>query len=173
MASCDSHAMSRVLVRTAVENDLDIVGRISVEAYRAAGQLDNESEDGYALVLSNARARYSEALLLVAIHEDVVVGTVTICPIGSRFHEIGEVGEVEFRFLAVAPFAWGGGVGTALIDACHHHARDVGATRLVICVRDTNAGAISMYVRYGFTRMPERDWEPVPGVRLLGFMSHA
>jgi hypothetical protein len=29
--------------------------------------------------------------------------------------------------------------------------------------------AQAIYLRLGFTRRPDRDWEPVPGVRLLGF----
>jgi hypothetical protein len=29
--------------------------------------------------------------------------------------------------------------------------------------------AQAIYARLGFVRRPERDWEPVPGVHLLGF----
>jgi hypothetical protein len=29
--------------------------------------------------------------------------------------------------------------------------------------------AQAIYARLGFVRRPDRDWEPVPGVRLLGF----
>ena len=167
MVSCDSPAVSVLIVREAVEGDLEEVGRISVEAYVAAGQLEQGVGNGYERVLSDAGARYREALLLVAVRGDDLVGTVTICPTGSRFSEIGGPGEVEFRFLAVRPSAWGSGVGTALIQACHDYARDVGATRLAICVRDTNAGAMSMYLKRGFARLPERDFQPVPGVDLL------
>jgi hypothetical protein len=31
------------------------------------------------------------------------------------------------------------------------------------------AAAHRLYARLGFVRVPERDWEPVPGVQLLGF----
>ncbi|HEV8025642.1 MAG TPA: GNAT family N-acetyltransferase [Candidatus Nanopelagicales bacterium] len=158
---------NRISVRPAQGDDLEIVGRICVAAYEAAEQLEDGPNGGYGLVLANAAARYRDALLLVAVRNDEVVGTVTIAPEGSPFREIGQDGEVEFRFLAVAPSAWGGGVGSALIDACHAHAREIGARRLAICVRDNNAGAMAMYGRHGFTRMPERDWQPVPGVRLL------
>lgn len=138
-----------------------------MDAYEAAGQLDDGPDGGYGAVLADTAARHLTALLLVAVRGADVLGTVTITPEGSPFREIGTSDEVEFRFLAVAPSAWGGGVGSALIDACHAHAREVGARRLAICVRDNNAGAIAMYGRHGFTRMPERDWQPVPGVRLL------
>ena len=99
----------------------------------------------------------------------LVVGTVTICPPASPFREIGRDGEVEFRFLAVAPEAWGHGVGNALVVACEDHARAIGSNRLVICVRDINAAAMTLYERQGFQRLPERDWHPVPEVALLAF----
>ena len=42
--------------------------------------------------------------MLWAVEKDgAVVGTVTICPIGTEFAEICRPGELEFRFLAVHP----------------------------------------------------------------------
>ena len=156
-----------VVVRPATLEDLDVVARITVNAYAAAYQLDDGPNGVYGRVLRDAASRMREAVLLVAVRQDAIVGTVTITPEGSPFREVGKEGEVEFRFLAVAPSAWGSGVGSALINACHAHAREVGAYRMVICVRDNNASAMAMYHKHGFTRLPERDWQPVPGVVLL------
>lgn len=152
-------------VRPAVESDLDDIARISVEAYDAAGQLDEGSP--YRQTLADADARLRDGLLLVAHDDQRVVGTVTICPAGSPFSEIGRADEVEFRFLAVDPREWGRGIADALVAACHDHARTTRAKRLAICVRDTNVGAAAMYERRGFLRAPDRDWSPVPGVDLL------
>lgn len=166
--ACHSPSVcSAISVRPASEADLEFIGQITVGAYHRAGQLDDGPERGYGLVLADSAARYQDAILLVATRNEEIVGTVTICPPGSRFGEIGREGEVEFRFLAVAPHAWGSGVANVLIEACETHARQVAADRLVICVRDTNVGAMEMYRRRGFTRMPERDFRPVPGVALL------
>lgn len=159
--------ISPLVIRVAARQDLDEIGRICVDAYEAADQLEDGPKGGYGLVLADAAARYRDALVLVAVRNDEVVGTVTITPEGSPFREIGQDGEVEFRFLAVAPSAWGGGVGTALIEACFAHAREVGSHRIAICVRDTNVGAMAAYRKHGFTRLPERDWQPVPEVTLL------
>ena len=165
---CDSHAVEvPVLVRPATPEDLEVVGRITVDAYVAAHQLEDGPHGAYGRVLGDAASRLHEAVLLVAVRRGAIEGTVTICPEGSRFREIAHEGEVEFRFLAVAPSAWGGGVGSARIDACHAYAQEVGSQRMAICVRDTNEGAMAMYLKHGFTRIPERDWQPVPGVELL------
>jgi ribosomal protein S18 acetylase RimI-like enzyme len=162
----DSDPMSSDLViRPAREADLEAVGAICVAAYDAAGQLEPGSP--YASTLSDARARMEDGLLLVAERDGVVVGTATITPPGSEFREIGRDDEVEFRFLAVAPSAWRTGVGNALVAACEQHAQQTGATAMAICVRDTNTSAAAMYERMGFTRIPERDWTPRPGVDLL------
>lgn len=156
---------SDLVIRPAVEADLDTVGAICVAAYDAAGQLEPGSP--YAATLSDARSRMADGLLLVAERDGVVVGTTTITPPGSEFREIGRDDEVEFRFLAVAPEAWRTGVGDALVAACEQHARETGAAALAICVRDTNTSAAAMYERMGFRRIPDRDWTPRPGVDLL------
>lgn len=154
-----------VKVRSARPEDLADVSRISVAAYDSAGQLDPDSP--YRQTLADVAARDEAGILLVAERGGRVVGTVTICPVDSAFAEIGQADELEFRFLAVDPVAWGTGVADALIDACDSRARQQGATALTICVRDTNTGAAAMYAKRGFSRVPDRDWSPVPGVDLL------
>ena len=157
--------MSDLLIRAATPADLDRAADICVAAYDAAGQLEPGSP--YVHTLRDTRGRLAEAILLVAERDGTVVGTVTICPTGSPYAEIGTDEEVEFRFLAVDPAQQGTGVGTALIEVVDEHARALGAARLAICVRDTNTGAAAMYERMGFVRAPHRDWTPRAGVDLL------
>ena len=154
-----------IRIRPASGADLDRAADICVAAYEAAGQLEPGSP--YVADLRATAARAADGILLVAERDGRIVGTATICTPGSAFREIGGDDEVEFRFLAVAPEAQGTGVAAALIDAIEQHARDTGATRLAICVRDTNTGAAAMYARMGFSREPDRDWTPRPGVDLL------
>lgn len=156
---------STITIRTATPADLDRAADICVAAYDAAGQLEPGSP--YVETLRDTPGRLAEAMLLVAELDGDVVGTVTICPIGSRFAEIGTEGEVEFRFLAVDPSVQGAGIGSALVAAVDEHARASGARALAICVRDTNTDAAAMYDRMGFVRVPHRDWSPRPGVDLL------
>lgn len=161
----DSGEVTTCTIRPASADDLDHVSRISVAAYEAAGQITAESP--YRETLADAVSRYRTAQLLVAERAGHVVGTVTICPAHSPFSEVGLEDELEFRFLAVDPEHWGTGVADALIQACAHEAQIRHARALTICVRDTNTGAATMYERRGFTRVPERDWTPLPEVHLL------
>lgn len=156
---------SRISVRPATFDDLADVSQISVAAYEAAGQLEQDSD--YRAVLADAASRLHEGILLVAEQLGTVVGTVTICVPGTSLAEICRPGELEFRFLAVDPAYWGQGVADALVLACEDHARRTQAAHLAICVRDNNTGAAAMYARRGFARVPERDWSPLPGVDLL------
>lgn len=155
-----------LVVRPATPDDLQEAGRIAVAAYETAGQLDDGPHQGYGMVLADTASRMRDAMLLVAERDGRIVGTVTICPPGSPVAEIGRDGEVEFRFLAVDPVAWRTGVADALIEACDEHARQQGAHSLAISVRDINHGARALYEKRGFTRVPDRDWSPVPNVDL-------
>lgn len=157
--------MNTVRVRPATSADLEAAAEICVLAYDAAGQLEPGSP--YAATLRDTPARAESGVLLVAERDQTVVGTVTICPIGTEFAEICRDGELEFRFLAVHPDHQRSGIADALVAACEQQARAQGAHTLAICVRDTNTGAAAMYERRGFTRVPERDWSPRPGVDLL------
>lgn len=161
--------MTDLIVRSAVADDFEAVGHLCVQAYWAGGGMVSGDSDRYERVLRDVAARADHGSVLVAVRADRVVGTVTITPPGSHFAEICTEGELEFRFLAVAPAHWGTGVGEALSAACIDHARSIGARRVVICVLDGNRKAAGLYERQGFVRMPERDLRVAPQVRLRGY----
>jgi ribosomal protein S18 acetylase RimI-like enzyme len=154
-------------VRPAHPDELELVGEICVTAYVSGGHLT--PGDDYETTLRDARGRAATAEILVALRDDRIVGTATICPVDSPYSEVGRPDESEFRFLAVAPEAWRSGVGEALIAECETLARQRGQVAHVICVIDRNTAAHRFYERLGFTRFPERDWVPVPGVNLQAY----
>ena len=127
--------------------------------------------DPYAEQLRNAEARDLEAELFVAVEPDdrALLGTVTICPEGSAWREIGQGDEGEFRMLAVAPEAQGRGVGEALTQFCLDRFREVGARAIVLSSTPGMAAAHRIYERLGFVRTPERDWRPYPGTVLIAY----
>lgn len=160
--------MSEVVVRAARTAELTEIGELTVAAYRVDGLIDGTG--GYEVTLRDTVARAQGAELLVAVDgAGVVLGTVTVARPGTPYAEVSREGELEFRMLAVAPYARGRGAGEALIQAVLDQARDLGVARVVMCTRETMRAARRLYDRFGFTRLPERDWEPVAGVSLLGF----
>lgn len=160
--------MGEVVVRPAVEADLPAVGAVTVEAYGVDGFL--EGTDDYARTLADAASRFRDAELLVAVDDaGAVVGSVTVVLPGSPFAEISVEGEVEFRMLAVAASARGRGVGEALVRAVLERARVAGFSTVVLSSSERMVAAHRLYERLGFVRMPERDWFPLPGLRLVAF----
>src|SRR5258706_14268821 len=96
-----------------------------------------------------------------------VLGAVTFVLPGSRYSELAQHGEAEFRTLAVDPAAQRRGVARTLVRACLDHAAELGCSAVVISVRDFAEPARRLYAGFGFARWPERDWSPLPGVQLL------
>lgn len=156
-----------VTVRPAWADELAEAGRVTVAAYRASGMVSKGGR--YEEHLADAPGRARDAELLVAVASGCVIGTVTVCRHGSRYAEIAEPDEVEFRMLAVLPEARGAGVGETLVRAVVAHAREIGASAVVLCAPSKATSARRLYQRLGFTRIPDRDWSPVPEVPLLGY----
>ncbi|MFN8077180.1 MAG: GNAT family N-acetyltransferase [Kineosporiaceae bacterium] len=155
-----------VTVRVARDEELDGAGRVVVEAYRADGIGNAE----YLATVADARSRASSADVAVAVNEGgEVLGSVTFCLPGSPWAELSRPGEAEFRMLGVSPAARGQGVGEALVRWCLDRGRAEGVSTVVISSQDVMAAAHRLYDRLGFTRRPDLDWSPVPGVHLLGF----
>lgn len=154
-------------IRRAVPGEYEDIGTLTAEAYLSDGLVPAGSD--YEPILRAAADRAAKAELWVASGPAGLLGSVTFCPPGSVYREIARDGEGEFRMLAVSPAARGLGVGTALTEHCLLRCRELGLSRLVMCSASTMATAHRLYRRLGFTRLPDRDWEPVPGVRLLAF----
>jgi ribosomal protein S18 acetylase RimI-like enzyme len=159
-----------IRVRPATEAEYEVAGEICVSAYRADGQLPSgKLPDGhdYSVALADVAGRAEHADILVAVDDrDEVLGCVTFIRPDSPYAEVAEPDEAEFRMLAVAPQAQGRGVASALVRTCLDHATALGYRAIVICVRDFNDTAKRLYARFGFVRLPERDFAPIPEVRL-------
>lgn len=158
-------------VRRARADELVAAGEATVAAYAA----DGFAYEHYVDRLRDAETRDREAEMWVAVSTDgdtagTLLGCVTYCPPGSPWREVAlDDGEGEFRMLAVPPAGRRRGVGRALTAQCVELSRGLGQRRLVLCSDQGMAGAHAMYVALGFTRLPERDWSPEPGVDLLGY----
>ena len=157
-----------VAVRAARVEELEAVGELTVEAYVRNGHLPPGAD--YVGELRDAARRAAVATLLVAAEADgAIVGTVTYCGPESTMAEVAWAGEAEFRMLAVRPAAQGRGVGALLSAECVRRAQAQGCRAVVLCVIEGNDGARRLYERMGFTRIPDRDWWPLPDVALRAF----
>jgi ribosomal protein S18 acetylase RimI-like enzyme len=154
-------------IRLALPAEYDEVGELTVEAYAVDGFIPAGSD--YGLTLRNAADRAAKAELWVAADGTDLLGTVTFCVPGSVYGEIGRDGEGEFRMLGVSAKARGRGIGTALSVHCVDRSRELGYHRVVLSSASYMTTAHRMYERLGFTRLPERDWSPRPGVDLYAF----
>jgi ribosomal protein S18 acetylase RimI-like enzyme len=161
-------------IRLALPAEYDAVGELTAAAYANDGFTPAGSD--YALTLRAAADRAAKAELWVAANATDLLGTVTnllgtvtFCPVGSVYREIGRDDEGEFRMLGVSAAARGLGVGTLLTQHCIQRSRDLGFTRVVMSSAQAMKTAHRIYERLGFTRLPERDWSPRPGIDLYAF----
>jgi ribosomal protein S18 acetylase RimI-like enzyme len=150
-------------VRVAGAADHDAVAQLTVRVYRDDGYADDDYLDQLADV--GHRAQHTE--LLAAVDDGRIVGSVSLAVEGGPYAEHSLPGEAVFRMLVVTPEARGRGVGAALVRACLERAAAAGCHRVVISTQPSMRAAHRLYERMGFTRLPERDWSPRPGVTLL------
>ncbi len=147
------------------------LGELIARAYLGSGLLAKGEDDWYAAELRDVEKRARQAEVLVAEDpEGRVVGCVTYVPSHEHpYAEVSRSGEVEFRMLAVAVEARGKGVGEALVRAVVERARAAGKKAVVLCTQPVATASHRLYERLGFTRIPERDWDPIPEVTLRAY----
>ena len=156
------------MVRLADPGEYAEIGDLTVAAYDADGYLDTARS--YAEVLRDAGDRADRAELWVAADDNGLLGTVTFCPYGSDYREVGQRRDQgEFRMLAVAPAARRRGIARLLVQHCLDRSRQLGHTEMVLCSADTMTSAHELYATFGFVRAPELDWRPGPDILLWGF----
>jgi ribosomal protein S18 acetylase RimI-like enzyme len=158
-----------VVVREARPEEHARLGELVVAAYRSLPEFD---EPDYEPELRDVARRAREAVVLAAVDDadGSLLGCATYVPgPESPWAEFLQPGEAAIRMLAVDPAARGRGAGTALVVACVSRARAEGRSAVFLHSMEFMRAAQAIYRRLGFVRQPDRDWEPVPGVRLLGF----
>lgn len=155
------------VVRRMRPDEAEAVGAITAQAYLHDGLLDQDH--AYVRELADAARRDAGAEVWVCERDGLVLGTVTYCPPGAAYREVGKPDEGEFRMLAVAPAGRGLGVGTALVRHCVQRSRESGLSAVVLCTTAQMASAQRVYVALGFVRDPALDWSPVDGICLLGY----
>lgn len=144
-----------VVVRAATPDEYDIVGKLTVDAYRTIPV--DHLWGGYAEDILDTATRAQHGEVLVAVVDGTIVGSVTyVADPESDWSEWTEPGEAQFRLLAVSADARNSGAGRALIEACIERARTTGQT-IMIHTTPWMDVARGMYERMGFVRRPDRD----------------
>ncbi|MBK5305190.1 MAG: GNAT family N-acetyltransferase [Frankiaceae bacterium] len=152
-------------IRAVRPEDYAAVAELTARVYLDEGYGSPEYEPR----LRDVAGRDAAAHVLVAVLDGRVVGAVTLAPYGSDWAEAAEPAEAVIRMLAVHPDVRGAGTGEALVRACVDVARADRCTRIRLSTEPTMTVAHRLYERIGFVRTPSDDWEPVPGVTLLGY----
>ena len=158
------HSCKMIEIREVAAAEWEAVGDLTAQAYIGGGFVD--ADGPYSAHLRDTARRVKQASVLVAVIDDRIVGSVTVAEPTSSYADIAEPGELEFRMLAVAPDARGSGVGSALVRRVMDIAYDRGDHAVVLSTQPNMEAARRIYDRNGFVPVPERNWEPVPGVKL-------
>jgi ribosomal protein S18 acetylase RimI-like enzyme len=161
-----------VIVREALPAEMQDVGDIRIAAYRAGGFISEDS--GYTPTL-RALGADGSGHVLVAVddadrgsgQDESILGTVMLQTWPQAAEIVTGPHEAEIRALAVRPHAQGRGVGRELLHQIMERATALGIARLVLCTEPTMRPAHHLYEQAGFSRLPDRDWSPAPGVTLL------
>ncbi|MDA2812870.1 GNAT family N-acetyltransferase [Nocardiopsis sp. RSe5-2] len=155
-----------MIIRRVRPEEWEAVGDLRVAAYESDGML--KAGPDYAEVLRRLGADGGE--VLVAEDADgALLGTVMLQDYRPSSDVARAPEEAEVRALAVSPAARGRGVGRALVEAVVERSEAQGAHRVVLSTQPTMAAAQRIYERRGFRRLPDRDWDPFPGLTLLAY----
>ncbi|WP_212743075.1 GNAT family N-acetyltransferase [Microbacterium sp. O] len=135
--------------------------RAAVRAYLLQTEREKRQQEGssapdpsgalperYRREIDHPSAAYAGHRVRVAQLGDRVVGVVVL----SVSDDVAEI-----KRLWAVPEVRGRGVGSALLDAALHDARDLGAARVRLSVWDWRAGPVRLYESRGFERVPSWD----------------
>src|SRR3712207_5167488 len=151
-------------VEPARPEDYAAIAELTVRVYVDGGL----ASQGYTGALADVTGRADRSELLVVRDADGrIMGSVALVLWGDFGNITTSDDEAAFRMLVVDPSAQGRGVGHLLVSTCLERARAAGKTRMVLSTDPRMTAAHRLYERMGFTRLPERDWQPEPGIDLL------
>jgi ribosomal protein S18 acetylase RimI-like enzyme len=148
-----------VKIRPARPDEYEEAGRVTADSYREFARPDSDW-DGYLVRLADVADRAQRTLVLVAVEEERILGTVTLeldarTEGGTRNNKESQPlapGEAHVRMLGVAPDARGRGIGRLLMDACLDESRRAGKSLLTLNTTERMKAAQRMYESMGFVR---------------------
>jgi ribosomal protein S18 acetylase RimI-like enzyme len=160
-----------IILRDARAGELDTVAQVMAAAY---AQYIPPNPRGVLLAyrddIRDVRSRLGESTLIVGEEGGVIAGAVTYYPDASKETAGGwPAGWAGLRLLAVHPDARGRGIGRLLTEECIRRARAAGCPSIGLHTTELMAVARAMYERLGFARAPERDFSPIPEIRVMGY----
>jgi ribosomal protein S18 acetylase RimI-like enzyme len=160
-----------VIIRPIEPQEYDELGRLTLESYTTLEGHVHEPEYEAELADVRARAQAPATIVLVAVDDDgrVLGGVTHAVDHTSPYAEDTPEGAAAFRMLAVAPAAQGLGAGKALVRACIARAVEDGKSALVLHTTPYMTTAHRLYESLGFERAPDRDWQVMPELLLLGY----
>jgi ribosomal protein S18 acetylase RimI-like enzyme len=169
-AAVMSSGETTFLIRPIRPEEYEALGELTVAAYHSIGY-EMPHQAIYDRQLRDvARRAATSCVLVAATPAGAVLGGVTyVCGPEDPYSEELTEGEAGIRMLAVDPAAQGRGVGGALTQACLDRARAAGRRRVVLHTGTWMPAAVRLYERLGFSRAPELDFSPVPGVDLVAY----
>ena len=150
-------------VEPARPQDYAAIAELTVRVYVDGGL----ASPGYGAELADVAGRADRSELLVVWDSGRIVGSVALVLDGDFGNVTASDDEAAFRMLVVDPAAQGRGVGELLVRTCLERAQAAGKRRMVLSTDLRMTTAQRLYGRLGFTRLPERDWSPEPGIDLL------
>jgi ribosomal protein S18 acetylase RimI-like enzyme len=115
---------------------------------------------------SDVRAVAVTGDLLVAEHQDRVIGAVALVAHGAGLTSLTRAQESQVLWLAVEQSSRRCGVGAALMERCTASARHRGDEAIVLWTRPSMGAAQGLYRRLGYARTPDRDTVPGRGRQL-------
>ena len=161
--------MTAVEIRPARPAEHDTVVALLLDAYGSVPGL--EVSTAYEAELRDIERRSDTSEVLVAVDDaENVVGTITYVPTSAAADaEFDDPAGAGIRMLAVATAHHRSGVGRALTTACIERATAAGRRALYLHTTEVMTAATALYEDLGFRHEPALDWDPVPGVHLLGY----
>ncbi|MGZ4386139.1 MAG: GNAT family N-acetyltransferase [Gaiellaceae bacterium] len=157
-------------IREARPEEWERVGALTQAAWDEFSPAEpDETWKAYYAFLRDVEARAAIALVLVALADGEIVGTVTL--------EFGQTldgdplapEQASMRMLAVAPEERGQGTGRALVAECLQRTAAAGRVYLTLHTAPEMRAAQHVYRSFGFERWPEADYSPGPGYDLLAY----
>lgn len=134
-------------IRRMVDRDLDAVMAIERESASAPHWSTSE----YLALIQSDNSLLLKRQAMVAEVSGAVVGFVIV-----RLVDVPGAAEAELESIVVAERFQGRGVGGLLLSECARQAKELGACRLDLEVRESNAAAIRLYRGAGFLETGRR-----------------